>query len=256
MAPKKVNMESLINEYVDSKSESWSDSTMHSERYRLRGIAFELLTEPKALWDFLTTERNLKPYAAKTAFIRSGELLEFAMKKGYVKKGPNVLKEWMQENAKKFKHAYKRKPVGITFDEAMARIMKIEDHGVREKAFELLATGMRVNESLTLNEAGEVQAKGGGTRIVPLAKDYRAENFDKSIATLRRHLKEHGLTPHMLRKLAATKARELGADIPDLMQRFGWKSAQTASIYLQAEKEKELNDKMKSLLSFAKKGAK
>ena len=254
MTPKKqITIESLINEYVDSKSEAWSDSTMNSERYRLRGIKLELLTEPQDLWDYLTKERELKPYAAKTAFIRAGEMLEFAMKKGYFKKGPNVLKEWMNEHAKKFKNAYKRKPVGITFDEAMVRIMKIEDHGVREKALELLATGMRVNESMTLNENGEVQAKGGGTRIVPLAKEYKAENFDKSISTLRNHLKLHGLTPHMLRKLAATKARELGADIPDLMARFGWKSAQTASIYLQAEKEQELNDKMRSLLG-SKKG--
>jgi integrase len=249
-----MDFNQLIESYIKSKAKAWSDSTLQSERYRLRGLTAELLTDPEKLWDYLTIERGLKPYAAKTAFIRAGELLEFAMKTGKLPKGPNVLKEWMQENARKFKSVYKRKPVGITFDEALKRIMSIEDRGIREKAFELLATGMRVNESMTLTATGEVQAKGGGTRIVPLATEYKAESFNKSVATLRRHLKPLGLTPHMLRKLCATKARELGADLPDLMARFGWRSAQTASIYLQAEKEAELNKKLTSILAEIKKG--
>lgn len=241
-------MNELIEAYIESKKESWSPSTMKSEGYRLRGITKEHLTDPAALYSYLKDERKLKPYPLKTAFVRVGELVDFAMQTGVLPEGRNLVKAYMSEHANKFKQAYRPKSVGITFEEAAARINKIEDQGIREKALELLFTGMRVSESKTVTDDGIVEGKGGWHREVPLAKEMRARDFNRHRSTLYRHLKKIGLTPHMLRKLFATKLVEEGAREADLMKLMGWRSSAMAAVYVQAQREKELNEAIRRLV--------
>lgn len=240
-----MDMTKLIEDYIASKKDSWSPSTQSSERYRLRGIEFEMLTDPELLWKHLA-DKKLKPYAVKTAFIRAGELLEFAMSIGAIKAGQNKLKFWMNANANKFKHAYKPKAVSISFEDALKLIATMPDEENRTEAERLLFTGLRVSERA--DENGQVTGKGGYHREVPIAKELGPSSYTSNRTTLYRHLKKLGLTPHMLRKLSATKFAECGGDIPDLMKQFGWRSTQMAAIYVQAQKQKEINAELSKLM--------
>lgn len=249
---KKLDLAKEIERYIDSKKSAWSPSTLNSEKYRLRGVTQEQLADPAALFAYLKDERKLKAYPLKTAFIRAGELVDFLMSEGKIPQGVNAVKLYMRENANAFKHAYAKKAVDVTFEEAAERINKMENEELRKKALQLLYTGMRYAESLTLNSENQVVGKGGWHREVPMAKDVPADGYEASYTTLYRHLKKLGLTPHMLRKLCATKLVELGAQEADLMKIMGWRSSQMASIYVQAKRERSLMTELKKELTNGK----
>ncbi len=246
-----MKMEELVEIYIESRKESWSDTTFKNERYRLRGVTIAMLHDPKALWDYLTKDRKLKPYSAKIAFVRAGEVLEYAIREGLMKRGPNVIKDWMRDHENKFKNSYVKKEVELTYDEALSRIHRIERDDIREKALQLMGTGMRYKESTTLTKSGRVVGKGGLVRDVPGGKEMQ-NDFGLSYHTFLRHLKLIGLTPHMLRKLAATKAKEMGASDADMMKAFGWKTNSMLAQYEQAHRQKELADNLLSALKIKK----
>ncbi len=235
------NLEDLYKQYLESRKESWSESTLRSEASRLRGVTEHHLQNPEELYKFLLETRKLKPYSLRTVFIRAGEFVDFLISHNEFA-GQNKVKRFMDDKAKLFKYAYKKKEVGITFDEAAKRIKSIKNPGVRQKAKQLLYTGMRYTESTTLNEDSQVVGKGGWHRDVPMAKAIPIDQFNKSYATLYRELKKLGLTPHMLRKLCATKLVEAGAQEADLMKSMGWRTSQMASLYVQAQRQKQLED--------------
>lgn len=248
-----MDVETLIKKYIKSKEGSWSPTTLRTEAYRLRGLKKEHLIDPETLWNYLKKERGLKPYALKTSYIRASELAEYAMRTGFLPKGANLLKEYMRDHALKFRAAYEHRPVGISFSEAAERINSLPA-GIREKAVQLLATGMRISESMSLSEEGTVVGKGGRVRVIPLASEYAAKEFDKSETTLRRALKKIGLTPHQLRKLCATELVKHGASEADLMQIMGWRTSQMAAVYVQAERQRELTEKISTKLKGVKIG--
>ncbi len=243
----KEQFQHLVDEYIESKTGSWSEATMKSERSRLRNLEPKFLTDPKALYECLKHIRGLKPYAIKTTFIRVGELAEYAIEAKAIKDGKNKVKEYLRAQANLFKGAYKPKVVSLTWEEALSKIQGLEYEEDRKRALELLFTGMRWNESENFKD-GQVKAKGGDTRNVSLARGIEHVEYASHYTTFYRALKKVGLTPHMLRKLAATKATEQGADVADLMARFGWKSAQTAFLYVQSRKQKELDEKLALLV--------
>jgi integrase len=138
-----------------------------------------------------------------------------------------------------------KKPT-VTFSEALnhLRTCQLLDEPTRVFALAMLTSGLRLSEALKVNGATMVIGKGGKARQVynaPLTSD------GVSIKRLRTSLATVGLTPHMLRKLAATQAVELGAREADLLAMFGWSSAQTASYYVQATKTGDIAAKMKEL---------
>ena len=235
-------MQTLIDQYIESKRNSWSKNTLRSEGYRLRGLTTELLGNPELLWTELTGKRSLKPYAAKTLMVRASSFVEYLIDVKILT-GTNVIKSWLRINANKFKYAYKAKKVEMTFEEATKRIATITNAGLKEKAMQLLVTGMRFEESVNVRN-GIVIGKGGLQREVPLANAYQASEFDQSYTTLYRELKKLGLTPHMLRKLCATKMASLGARESDMMALFGWRSMAVASIYVQAQRGTELTQRL------------
>lgn len=239
-----LNLEKLYEEYIESKKDSWSPITMKTERSRLRGITLEHLQQPSALHTHLAQVRNLKPYPLKTAFIRAGEFVDFLMERKKLPLGINPVKQFMRDKANLFKQVYKKKEVDLTFDEAKKRIAKLQDEEVKEKALQLLYTGMRYAESMAVNDDGQVKGKGGWVRDVPNAKEFEAK-FSMSHTTFWRALKEIGLTPHDLRRLFATEMADKGAMEADLMKAMGWRSSNMASLYVQARREKELAGKFK-----------
>ncbi len=234
-----MKMDELIELYIESKRGSWSDTTLKNEGYRLAGVTKEMLTKPELLWAHFTKTRKLKPYSAKIALTRAGEVLDFAMREGHIDLRTNALKDWMSANQRKFKDAYQKKVVDVTFEEAVQRISKIKDEEVRAKAEQLLITGMRYLESTTLTKSGEIVGKGGTKRTVHSGKDVQVV-FGRGYHTFLRHLKAVGLTPHMLRKIAATEAASEGHSITTLMDMFGWKSHQMPALYVQSHETKKL----------------
>ena len=240
-----MDMQKLVTSYLESKKDSWSESTLRSERFRMKVLTAEHLANPQALYDQLLSEER-KPYSIKTTFVRAGELAEFAIEQGLLS-GPNKVKEFIEKQARLFKRAYVPKTVDMTFEQAVELIEKLPNEHDRAKATELLFTGMRFSESLTLTEDGRVETKGGGFREVSLAKDMVHKPFTRCHSTFYKNLKKVGLTPHMLRKLCATKLASLGATEADLMKIFGWRNSQMASIYVQAQREAEFRDKLNML---------
>jgi integrase len=249
--PKSPKEPKLIEQYVSSKAASWSETTAVAERARLRGITLTMLQEPATLLKYLQEERKLKPYSLKTTWTRAGEFAQFLIEAGVLPQ-PNKVKEFKRQNALLFKYTYepKRLEESLTFEEAHRRIETIEDLGLREKAKQLLYTGLRYEESTTLDAEGRVTGKGGLKRdALQTYSDFDPKRVQEgeSYFRLYRALKKIGLTPHALRKLCATFLAENGAQEADLMQAMGWRSSAMATVYVQARKKKELVEKLRSM---------
>lgn len=245
-------MEQLIKDYINSKTNAWSPTTLKSEQHRLKflvGQSLDVLNQPETIYNDLKG-RGMKPYAIKTTFIRVGELAQFALEAGKMKAPTNTIKAWYRANANKFKHVYEPSAVGLSFEEAKAKIDQIDDLGAREAAMSLLVTGVRAKELLTMAPDGSVVGKGGMKRTPPTAKEFRTD-WDRSYTTLRYHLNKVGLNAHDLRKVCARTLAEQGATITDLMHFFGWRSPQMAINYIEAYNAEKLGQGLKSRLEAA-----
>ncbi len=234
-------MQELIDAYLSSKSTSWSDTTLKSEAARLRLIKQADLQDAAGLYKRLV-KQGYKPYSIKTIFIRAGGLVEFGVASGYLPPQINSFQQFLHENARLFRHAYVPKKPSCTFEEARAKINTLEP-AMQQQALALLASGLRISEAVTVRTDGTVLGKGGRRRQV-----INAPSCSFQIDKLRKALTSIGLTPHMLRKLAATKAVELGAREADLLAIFGWSSAQTASYYVQATNVDKVSAALKGLV--------
>lgn len=226
-----------VADYIKSKSNSWSRSTLHSEWARLRG-ALGLLNEVSgAPFPFFEkASKRYKPYAVKTLFIRIGEFIEFTQPE----LKPNPFKAFMKENALLFKNAYVPKTLDVTFTEAVAQVASMETSAAKEMAVYLQNTGLRSIEALEGYdpETNTVMGKGGRRRKVVTAKEgLECPEVKPTYSRLYKALKSQtSLTPHMLRKLFATELVNLGLGEADLMKVMGWTNMQTASIYLQPKR--------------------
>lgn len=214
--------------YLNSKINSWSYATYKAEASRLASIPEELLEEPAKLYQHFVAQ-GYKPYTIKTLFVRASQLAEFH--------GCLKVKRFMRDNARLFKYTYQPKKPVLTFEQAREAIAKIADATVRGAALGLLTSGLRISEAQQCSRAqGTVVGKGGASRTTvasqPLAKEM--------VRKLRKELLTFDLTPHMLRKLAATRVAELGGREADLLAIFGWRSAQVASYYVQSTRSAEL----------------
>jgi integrase len=218
--------------YLKTKENAWSYASHKSEASRLAAIPEELLADPQALYEHFT-RAGYKPYTIKTLFVRASQLHEFA----YPNK-PNKVKRYMQEHARLFKAVYSPKRPAMSFATAVERVKAELSPELRAQALALLASGLRISEANAVKD-GVVFGKGNKARAVHNAPQVKIEQHK-----LRRALKPLGLTPHMLRKLAATRAVELGARESELLTLFGWSSMQTASYYLTASGVDNISKKL------------
>jgi site-specific recombinase XerD len=232
----------MVNKYIESKKLSWSESTVKSEQSRLKH-ASDMTLGPVA--HYLKLKDELKPYALKTTFIRLSDFMQWQIDEAIIQ-GPNTYKTFMKKNAKLFKGVYEKEKIEIGFKEAVQRIKGIADTEVREKAIQLLSTGMRWTESFTLDDLGMVTGKGNKRRRV---FNKQAVEFIQSKSSFARKLfRATGLKPHGLRKLFANEMVKRGFSSADLMQVMGWSDISTATSYLQAKKDDELAEKLKLLV--------
>jgi integrase len=219
-------MKYLIEPYLEDHEGAWALTTWKSERARLNSVAHILEKGPKVVYEHLVSIGS-KPYTIKTCFIRICALESWA-------KLPPVFKAWMKKHKNKFKHAYQKEDLEMSYEEALVRIKTIPSDATRTHALGLLATGLRLDESYRVI-GGKVTGKGGKPRKV----------FGTIEVTVPKHqlqsaLKAVGLKVHSLRKLSATRLAEKGASAADLMKVYGWSDIKTASIYLQGKSDERL----------------
>lgn len=234
-------MSNLKQAYLKSKEGAWSYATYKAEASRLAAISETYLpSDPAGLFSQLQLA-GYKPYTVKVILMRAAQLVEYGQRYGYFKPGVNEFSRYIQEHAARFKYAYKPRKPSLDFKHALQFIEGIEDVQVKEAALGLLRTGLRISEAQQPSRAfGSVVGKGGAARnTVALPAIARS-----LVTKLRKELAKVGLTPHALRKLAATRVAELGGREADLLAIFGWRSAQVASYYVQATRSAELLAKL------------
>lgn len=225
-------MKHLIEPYLEDHKTAWAETTLKSETSRLRSVADRLHLGPAKLYDIVKLE--MKPYAIKTLFIRIGAMERWA-------KLEPVYQTWIKKHANRFKHAYEKKAVGVTYEEAIGRIGTLaSSHSAGTHALGIITSGARLDESYHVH-GGTVTGKGGKARRV-----YGKLDVTVPKTTLWRKLRAIGLKPHDLRKLCAQNLAEKGAAIQDLCQIFGWSDPKTAMIYLQGRNEERLQALMEA----------
>lgn len=102
------NLNQEIFSYVDSKSGSWAQSTIHTAYAKLCTIS-ELGFEPESLYKKLKTA-GYSPYTIKTYFILAASYQK-------TKFNNQKIQTWMQSNRLYFKNSYKEKTKQITKSE-------------------------------------------------------------------------------------------------------------------------------------------
>lgn len=227
-------MDKLFADYLDYHKTAWSQTTLKSEQARLAAAMPHLAEGPEYLYERLVKDgRSL--YGIKTLFIRLSSVETWAALQGRSDSFTGF-KDFLKRHRNRFKHAYIRKEVKVSYQDALAKINALESP-YREAALTMLSCGLRISELNTLND-GHVIGKGGKRRKV-YGKIYVSGG---SIPTseLRRKLKAVGLLPHSLRKLAASKAVENGAGPADLCELFGWSNVGTSFYYLQVKGDSRL----------------
>lgn len=227
-----------INNYLESKRNSWAPSTKHSERCRLAAmlpLINQAQLNPEAFYELIKSKYGA--YTTKTIFNRVNDFMEFL--------GNNEFTNFFQSNKNLFKYVYQHKFVSYSFEEAREQIKKIPHVEVRKVCTLMLTTGMRIHEALKYDGSGYVIGKGAKPR--PIFSNEKVTS-ELSEATVRYYCKQVNINPHDLRKLAATKLAASGLSEADLMYTMGWSNIQTASKYLQPLRQELLEKKVKEVL--------
>jgi integrase len=225
-------MLNLLNKYIESKELAWSATTRRSEYYRLKGLLPSITGDPTLLWDSL---KKHKPYSRVTCWIRVCSFWDWLIAKGH-KHGNNKYRTFREENRRLFKYAYSRTPAKFSYREVCARIQRIGNDDCQKKAHWILSNGLRVSEFETLKD-GVVVGKGGRCREVfhtDLPSPSRPIGYDE----FWRELRKVGLKPHDLRKACLTRVVERGANEFELCRIAGWSNLNTASSYIQVNKNR------------------
>lgn len=215
-------MVSSIEQYLATKQLSWAPSTIRSTRFRLRSVVQSLTGTPIDLWNSIKDTQA--PYSRVSTWNVVVSYWE------WLHPGVNPYETFRKENQRLFKNAYVRKPAKYSFDEAMQRIKRHPRLDIRNKAEQLLRSGMRYTESLSLKD-GFVVGKGGKSRQV-FVPELNGPVFNGSYFVFYHELGRVGLKPHDLRKIGLSRLVELGANEFDLTHVAGWSSISTASSYI------------------------
>lgn len=243
-----------VKAYIETKQLAWSPASLRSEWARLRGALANLPVSQGAALTYQAASKLYKPYSVKTLFIRLAELSEFV-----TGNYNNEFRAFLTTNALLFKNVYARERVVTTYEEAKGRIASIKCEQARRAALLMLQTGLRAHEVLAYDGSGCIIGKGAKMRTVyaEVSPQITTNESPKDGALfptltypkLYHALKQVGLKPHTLRKLAASKLVAAGFREADLMEVMGWSSMQTASLYIQPTREAELKARVSKILS-------
>jgi integrase len=225
-------MKNLIKPYLEDHETAWAPTTLKSEKSRLNKLAPHLNLSPKDLHQLLK-EQGKAPYTIKTIFIRLADMEKWG-------KLEPKFQAYIEKHQNRFKHAYQKTEVRLSFEEASERLGALPEP-YRSMGMGLLKSGLRISEAYKV-EDGKVEGKGGKVRKV--FGDIIKTSVPRS--TFSRKLKAVGLTPHTLRKLCATRLADKGATAADLCKVFGWTDIKTAYQYLQGKDDERLQALMET----------
>jgi integrase len=188
----------------------------------------------------ILSQRSRKLSGIKLVLIRLASVETWAASQG---RGESLYgyRDFLKRHRNRFKHAYVKEDIKITYDEAVERIGRLTG-SYKDAAMTILSNGIRISEILTIQD-GWVTGKGGKRRQL-YGKIYIGKSVP-SVSHLSAKLRAVGLKPHTLRKLCATRMANKGATAADLCQVFGWSKLDTAYHYLQARGD----DKLRELVS-------
>ena len=240
-----LNHTKFILKYIESKANAWLPSTLRAEAYRLQSMKDVLNGDPETLWVHL---EGHGAYSKVTYWTRAVQYWAWLMTEGKVSGKENPYSKWRQDNARRFSGAYQRKTPGVGLLEARDRVNRIANPQLRAKAQELLGSGMRFTESLTLANGGVV-GKGGKRRKVYFDSSLSAQGVAHgaecvSYRALYDALKGVGLKPHDLRKIYAAELVKRGANPFQLCKVMGWSNLNTAQSYIEAS-DQEIEELLK-----------
>lgn len=233
---------SLKDQYLASKAQQWSASTLRPVSCRLALIPDAMLPhDPQGLYDSLAGQ-GYGAYTIKQVMLLATQVCK------HTAPSTETYSRFMADRRRLFANAYAPKKVPHSFDDTLKAI-KTMANGSREFALGLIVSGLRISEAANVDADGQVVGKGNKLRSVPNA-DMVTRAPRASLQTFRRELKAAtGLTPHQLRKLAASKFVEFGAREAELCSALGWSSFSTASLYIQANGVAAMSDKLKKMVN-------
>lgn len=234
-------MSATIENYLTSQSNRWAQSTLKSERARLNASSDVLHMSPNEAYEHLKI--RLAPYALKTTLIRLSDYKSWC--------GDTTWKHWMKQNSNTFKNSYKKEVLhGKDFEKVNTMVADIVHPCYRELAKEILHSGLRASEAL--HRRGD-HVDGKGAKIRRVFAGQRISDGDRGRLTyqgLYRALRAVGLKPHTLRKVFATRlARSGRVGEADLMRVMGWSTMQTASAYLQPQRDEQLQKLVQEVIA-------
>lgn len=228
--------EKEIQSYLESNSMAWSESTKCTEKARFNKLLGVLDGNAQKLWAYMDGK------SAYYKLITFNRVIEFFSHSFPGKENPYLI--WKKKNARLFKYVYSRKEIGYSFEDVRKKINSIENSLIRNKALELLSTGMRYNESLTLDAStNSIVGKGNKRRKVFISDELKQlPKYNGSYWGFYSELNKVGIKPHELRKLFATRLAQKGVSQINLLKIMGWESMETAKIYLQPDNDKQINN--------------
>lgn len=232
-----MDSKELISNFIESKKYAWNELTQKNEKGRLMKLSDHITGNPM---DLMQALEGVASYTFVSLWNRVIEIYDLK------NANDNPYRKFKRENTRLFRNYYQRRNVDVSFSEAVSLVNGIEDEETRNKALDLLHTGLRWSESQA-EEDGHVLGKGGKLRRVFRSGDTKPVIYSKHRSTFFRELKKVGLTAHMLRKLAATRLAELGMREQDLCKVFGWSSFETAKHYIQPKRDEEISIMMEAM---------
>jgi site-specific recombinase XerD len=216
-----------IKSYVTDKVH-WAATTAKTTTYRLNSVRSAIDYKPLTLLRFMKAAKWSK-YSQLKAFNAVTNMVQWEIENGEEKENP--YKAYLRANPKTFANAYTRRPATTTMATATSLIGTITDPAARDKAFQILYSGMRWGESKTYKD-GWCAGKTGSRQVVVLPQ-YQNVHYPYTYETFRQALNEVGLTPHQLRKIFLTHmAMEVGVNVFQLQKLAGWKSLNSATAYV------------------------
>lgn len=241
----------LVTEYLEFKAITWSPTTIKSETARLNALIPLIekhgMAAPHKILEDLFLKN--KPHTIKITMTRLSDFEAWGISYGHLT-GPAIMPEFIRRCARRFQGSYRKERLEITIADARKRLAGIDDPKVRRHAEAILRGGLRFAESVSVRTDPKgfsaVVGKGGILRRVfnVTATDLC---FDGPYHVFYKALKQVGLKPHTLRKLAATEfAKHLAPQ--DLMHVMGWSNMGTAYLYLQEAKDDEIQNKIGAVI--------
>lgn len=236
-----------IEQYLEEHAHFWTAATLASERARLNALGESALNMEPAQLALELTCRGLRPYTQKTTFLRLAAFHTWRQGGD----SEHAFSAYIAKAKRRFRHAYKRVPLALTYAEAYKALMTAPEMTpqVRAACLYLLQTGLRIHELYKVQEVAPgifaVEGKGGKSRPVALPPP----SILPSPHQIRRQLAGIGLKPHSLRKLMATQLLKKKLPIHDVCAVMGWAQLQTAQCYIQQSSIQALLAQTKEALS-------